>query len=69
MKKIRDYINEGYTINRFERERDLISGDQICKIEMRALDGFIKTFTLDDNCTDEIEKELFNYMEKKGIQG
>ncbi|MPN57171.1 hypothetical protein SDC9_204865 [bioreactor metagenome] len=32
---------------------------------MRALDGFIKTITLDDNCTDEIEKEIFHYLEKK----
>jgi methyl coenzyme M reductase alpha subunit len=35
---------------------------------MRALDGYIKTITLDDNCTDEIEKELFHYLEKKQLE-
>jgi hypothetical protein len=68
MKKIRDYIDEGYTINKFERDKDLRSGDQICKIEMRALDGYINTITLDDNCTDEIEKQLFQYLQNKETQ-
>jgi hypothetical protein len=68
MENIRRYIDEGYAINKFERDKDLISGDQVCKIEMRALDGYIKTITLDDNCTDEIEKELFHYLERKQLE-
>jgi len=65
MKNIQNFINEGYKILKFERDIDLRTGEEVAKIEMKALDGYINTITLDDNCGDEIEKELFTYLKNK----
>ncbi|MFT5872240.1 MAG: hypothetical protein ACI8WT_001170 [Clostridium sp.] len=59
------FINEGYKIMKFERDIDKITGQEIGKIELKALDGHRQYITLDDNCADEIERNLFKYLKSK----
>jgi len=56
------FINEGYKIMKFERDIDKVTGQEIGKIEVKALDGQRQYITLDDNAADEIEKSLFEYL-------
>ncbi|WP_291632765.1 hypothetical protein [Clostridium sp.] len=60
-----NFINEGYKIMKFERDIDKITGQEIGKIELKALDGHRQYITLDDNCADEIERNLFEYLKTK----
>jgi len=60
-----NFINEGYKIMKFERDIDKVTGQEIGKIEVKALDGHRKYITLDDNAADEIEKNLFEYLKSK----
>ena len=60
-----NFINEGYKIMKFERDIDKITGQEIGKIEVKALDGHRQFITLDDNGADEIEKSLFKYLRNK----
>ena len=60
--EIENLIKDGYKILKFERDIDKISGQEIGKIEMKALDGYIKTINMDDNGADEVEKVLFKYL-------
>jgi len=60
-----NFIIDGYKIMKFERDIDKISGQEIGKIEIKALDGHLKYITLDDNDADEIEKDLFEYLKNK----
>ena len=60
-----NFINEGYKIMKFERDIDKITGQEIGKIEVKALDGHRQFITLDDNDADEIEKSLFEYLKSK----
>lgn len=62
MKKITEYIDEGYKIMRFERDVDLLTGQEIGKIEMKGLNGGVDVVTVDDNSADDIEKKMFNYL-------
>jgi hypothetical protein len=64
-KQIEHFINEGYEIMKFERDIDIITGQQIGKIEVKALNGHRQVITLDDNAVDEIEKNLFEYLKSK----
>ncbi|MBK5240731.1 hypothetical protein [Clostridium sp.] len=50
---------------KFERDIDMITGQEIGKIELKALDGHFEYITLDDNDADEIEKDLFKYLKNK----
>lgn len=59
------FINEGYKIMKFERDIDIVTGQEIGKIEVKALDGHSQYITLDDNGADEIEKNLFEYLKNK----
>lgn len=59
------FINEGYKIMKFERDIDKFTGQEIGKIEIKALDGHRQYITLDDNGADEIEKNLFEYLKSK----
>jgi len=59
------FLSEGYKIMKFERDIDKITGQEIGKIEIKALDGHLKYITLDDNEADEIEKNLFEYLKNK----
>lgn len=62
----RDYfIDESYKIMKFERDIDKITGQEIGKIEVKALDGHRKCIILDDNAADEIERNLFDYLKNK----
>ena len=63
--KCENFIDEGYKIMKFEREIDKITGQEIGKIEVKALDGHRQYITLDDNGADEIEKNLFEYLKNK----
>ena len=65
MENIQNYINDGYKIMKFERDIDLKTGEEIGKIQMKALNGLLSTITVDDNGADEIEKELFIYLKEK----
>ncbi|MCB2292023.1 hypothetical protein LGK95_00525 [Clostridium algoriphilum] len=60
-----NFMNEGYKIMKFERDIDKVTGQEIGKIEVKALDGQRKYITLDDNAADEIEKNLFKYLKSK----
>lgn len=59
------FINEGYKIMKFERDIDKITGQEIGRIEVKAIDGYTQFITLDDNGADEIEKSLFEYLKGK----
>ncbi|HEY8888901.1 MAG TPA: hypothetical protein VIM70_01395 [Clostridium sp.] len=59
------FLSEGYKIMKFERDIDKITGQEIGKIEIKALDGHLQYITLDDNEADEIEKNLFEYLKNK----
>ncbi|GAA0121510.1 MAG: hypothetical protein KID00_07185 [Clostridium argentinense] len=65
MKDIEQMIKDGYKIMKFERDVDLISGNEIGQIEMKALDGKLDMITVDDNGADEIEKVMFKYLGEK----
>ncbi|MGH4119996.1 hypothetical protein [Clostridium sp.] len=58
-------INASDKIMKFERDIDIITGQEIGKIELKALDGHFEYITLDDNAADEIEKDLFKYLRNK----
>ena len=60
-----EFINKGFKIMKFERDIDIINGQEIGKIELKALDGHREYITLDDNGADEIEKSLFEYLINK----
>ncbi|MBU3110706.1 hypothetical protein [Clostridium lacusfryxellense] len=55
-------IDESYKIMKFERDIDKLTGQEIGKIEVKALDGRRQFITIDDNAADEIEKSLFKYL-------
>ena len=59
------FIKEGYKIMKFERDIDKVTGQEIGKIEVKALDGHRQYINLDDNAADEIEKNLFEYLKSK----
>ena len=59
------FINDGYKIMKFERDIDKVTGQEIGKIEVKALDGHRQFITLDDNAADEIEKTLFKYLKDR----
>ncbi|MGH4050486.1 MAG: hypothetical protein ACREVX_03900 [Clostridium sp.] len=59
------FIDESYKIMKFERDIDKVTGQEIGKIEVKALDGHRQFITLDDNDADEIEKSLFKYLKIK----
>lgn len=59
------FINGSYKIMKFERDIDKVTGQEIGKIEFKALDGHRQFITLDDNASDEIEKSLFKYLKNK----
>jgi len=59
------FIDESYKIMKFERDVDKVTGQEIGKIEVKALDGHRQFITLDDNAADEIEKTLFKYLKNK----
>ncbi len=65
MKNIKKYIGEGYKIMKFERGIDLLTGQEIGKIEMKAINGAIDVMTIDDNGADDIEKKVFHYLSEK----
>ena len=60
-----EFINKGFKIMKFERDIDSVSGEEIGKIELKALDGHREYITLDDNGADEIERNLFEYLINK----
>lgn len=61
---VNNLISEGYKIMKFERDIDIISGQEIGIIEMKALDGYRKTISVNDNEVDDIEKVLFKYLKE-----
>lgn len=63
--KTEDFINEGYKIIKFQRDIDSVNGEEIGKIELKAIDGHMEYITTDDNGADEIEKKLFEYLKSK----
>jgi hypothetical protein len=63
--EIDHFINEGYKILTFERDFDKITGEEIGKIEIKALDGHKHNITFDDNAADEVERVLFEYLKNK----
>lgn len=65
MQNIDNLINQGYKIMKFERDVDLYSGEEVGVIELKAIDGYIMRVNFDDNCADEVERVLFNYMRDK----
>lgn len=66
MEKKSEYlIDRSDKIIKFVRDIDMITGQEIGKIELKALDGHTYNITLDDNAADEIEKDLFKYLKNK----
>ena len=63
--KIDNFISEGYKILAFERDIDKVTGEEIGKIEIKALDGHRHYITFDDNAADEVERVLFEYLKNK----
>ncbi len=63
--QIEYFINQGYKIMKFEREINSVNGDEIGRIEVKALDGHREYITTDDNACDEIERDLFEYLKNK----
>ena len=63
--KIENYINEGYKIMKFQRDTDSVNGEEIGKIELKAIDGHREYITTDDNGADEIERNLFEYLKNE----
>jgi hypothetical protein len=61
-KPTHNLINESYKIMKFERDIDKITGQEIGKIEVKALDGHLQYICIDDNTADDIEKDLFKYL-------
>ncbi|GCD09490.1 hypothetical protein LGL55_02080 [Clostridium tagluense] len=59
------FINQGYKIMKFERDIDKVNGQEIGRVEVKALDGRREYITLDDNAADEIERNLFEYLKSK----
>lgn len=64
MQNVNQLINEGYKIMKFERDIDLISGQEIGVVELKGLDGYRRYINVDDNKVDDIEKIMFNYLKK-----
>jgi hypothetical protein len=62
---IDDFISEGYKILTFERDIDKITGEEIGKIEIKAINGYKRNITFDDNAADEVERVLFEYLKNK----
>ncbi|WBW94771.1 hypothetical protein [Oceanirhabdus sp. W0125-5] len=65
MENITNLINQGYKIMKFERDIDLTSGQEVGVVELKALDGYLMKLNFDDNCADEMEKVIFNYLKEK----
>ncbi len=65
MENINTLINQGYKIMKFERDIDLKSGEEMGVVELKALDGYLMKLNFDDNCADEMEKIIFNYLKEK----
>jgi hypothetical protein len=63
--KIDNFISQGYKILAFERDINKSTGEEIGKIEMKALDGQRQYITFDDNAADEVERVLFEYLKSK----
>jgi hypothetical protein len=63
--KIENFISEGYKILAFERDINKVTGEEIGKIEIKALDGHRHYITFDDNAADEVERVLFEYLKSK----
>jgi hypothetical protein len=63
--KIENFISEGYKILAFERDINKVTGEEIGKIEIKALDGHRHYITFDDNAADEVERVLFEYLRSK----
>jgi hypothetical protein len=64
--KIEKLISDGYKILAFERDINKVTGEEIGKIEIKALDGHRHYITFDDNAADEVERVLFEYLKSKG---
>ncbi len=62
---IDNFISEGYKILAFERDIDKITGEEVGKIEIKALDGHKRNIIFDDNAADEVERVLFEYLKNK----
>lgn len=62
MEDINKLINDGYKIMKFEREIDLIRGEEIGIVELKGLDGYRRVLSINDNESDDIEKVMFNYL-------
>ncbi|CAM3048729.1 hypothetical protein HAHI6034_12995 [Hathewaya histolytica] len=62
---IEKYGKEGYKLLNIKRDIQKNTGQEICKVELKALDGKIKTLEYDDNCGDEVEKIIFTYLKDK----
>lgn len=65
MENINELINGGYKIMKFERDIDLISGEEIGVVELKGLDGYRRYLNVDDNKVDDIEKMMFNYLKDR----
>ena len=65
MEDINKLINDGYKIMKFEREIDLLRGEEIGIVELKGLDGYRKVLSIDDNKSDDIEKVVFNYLKAR----
>ena len=63
--QIDHFISEGYKILAFERDIDKVTGEEIGKIEIKALDGYRHYITFDDNAADEVERVLFEFLKNK----
>ena len=63
--KIDNFISEGCKILAFQRDIDKVTGEEIGKIEIKALDGHRHYITFDDNAADEVERVLFQYLKNK----
>ena len=63
--KIENFISEGYKILTFERDINKVTGEEIGKIEIKALNGHRHYITFDDNAADEVERVLFEYLKNK----
>lgn len=61
--EISKMIKDGYKILNFKRNIDLKTNEEYGSLELKALDGYIKTINVNTNEADEIEKVLFNYLE------
>jgi hypothetical protein len=66
--KTEQFISEGYKIMKFERDIDKVSGEEIGKVELKALDGHRQYINLDGNSADEIERNLFEYLKSKKFE-